>query len=49
MPTLRLRKGDKIESHPLKILRRIMNETDNVGGYMCPIDPMDAMQCDSCQ
>jgi len=45
-----LRKGDKIEAHPLKILRRIMNEnTDVVGGYAVAIDPMDAMQCDSCQ
>jgi len=41
---------DTIRFHPLKILRRIMNEnTDNVGGYMVAIDPMDAMQCDSCQ
>lgn len=23
--------------------------TDSVGGYACPVDPMDALQCDSCQ
>jgi hypothetical protein len=27
-----------------------MNEDqDNVGGYACPIDPMEALQCESCQ
>ncbi|MBT5575913.1 MAG: ribonucleotide-diphosphate reductase subunit beta [Microbacteriaceae bacterium] len=25
-----------------------MNE-DNVGGYAVPVDPMDMLQCDSCQ
>ena len=25
-----------------------MNE-DNVGGYAVPVDPMDLLQCDSCQ
>lgn len=27
-----------------------MNENqDNVGGYAVPVDPMDTLQCESCQ
>lgn len=25
------------------------NDNDNVGGYAVPVDPMDLLQCDSCQ
>ncbi|MGL4339403.1 MAG: hypothetical protein ACRCSP_03130 [Rhodoglobus sp.] len=25
------------------------NDSDNVGGYSVPVDPMDLLQCDSCQ
>ncbi|MBW4041866.1 MAG: ribonucleotide-diphosphate reductase subunit beta [Acidobacteria bacterium] len=25
------------------------NETDQVDGYSVPMDPMDLLQCDSCQ
>ena len=25
------------------------NDTDIVGGYSVPVDPMDFLQCDSCQ
>jgi len=25
------------------------NTEDNVGGYGVPVDPMDLLQCDSCQ
>jgi len=25
------------------------NQTDNAGGYAVPVDPMDLLQCDSCQ
>lgn len=25
------------------------NENDTVGGYAIPLDPMDMLQCDSCQ
>ncbi len=25
------------------------NDTDSVGGYAVPVDPMDLLQCDSCQ
>ena len=25
------------------------NFTDFVGEYACPVDPMEALQCDSCQ
>jgi hypothetical protein len=25
------------------------NENDTVGGYAVPVDPMDLLQCDSCQ
>lgn len=25
------------------------NDNETVGGYFCPTDPMDALQCDSCQ
>ncbi|GAB3615415.1 hypothetical protein [Humibacter ginsengisoli] len=24
-------------------------ETDDLGGYLVPVDPMDALGCDSCQ
>ncbi|KRC51998.1 ribonucleotide-diphosphate reductase subunit beta [Leifsonia sp. Root227] len=24
-------------------------ESDSVGGYSVPVDPMDLLQCDSCQ
>lgn len=26
-----------------------MNDNDTVDGYACPRDPMDLLQCDSCQ
>jgi len=26
-----------------------MNELDTVGGYSVPVDPMDDLQCESCQ
>jgi len=26
-----------------------MNEVDTVGGYSVPVDPMDDLQCESCQ
>ena len=30
--------------------RRIeMDNDNNVGGYAVPVDPMDLLQCDSCQ
>ena len=25
------------------------NDNDTVGGYAVPVDPMDLLQCDSCQ
>jgi len=25
------------------------NDNDTVGGYDVPVDPMDMLQCDSCQ
>jgi hypothetical protein len=25
------------------------NDSDTVGGYSVPVDPMDMLQCDSCQ
>jgi hypothetical protein len=25
------------------------NESDTVGGYAVPVDPMDLLQCESCQ
>lgn len=25
------------------------DSNDNVGGYAVPVDPMDLLQCDSCQ
>jgi hypothetical protein len=25
------------------------NESESVGGYAVPVDPMDMLQCDSCQ
>jgi hypothetical protein len=29
---------------------RLMDEeNDNIGGYAIPVDPMDLLQCDSCQ
>jgi hypothetical protein len=44
-----------VEPHPetagLRIVgRSIMdNDNDTVGGYAVPVDPMDLLQCDSCQ
>jgi hypothetical protein len=26
-----------------------MNDVDTVGGYSVPVDPMDDLQCESCQ
>jgi len=26
-----------------------ISNTENVGGYEVPMDPMDLLQCDSCQ
>lgn len=26
-----------------------MNDIDTVGGYAVPVDPMDDLQCESCQ
>ncbi|MBW4031601.1 MAG: ribonucleotide-diphosphate reductase subunit beta [Acidobacteria bacterium] len=26
-----------------------MNDIDSVGGYAVPVDPMDDLQCESCQ
>jgi hypothetical protein len=26
-----------------------LNEEDQVDGYFVPVDPMDLLQCDSCQ
>jgi len=26
-----------------------MNDVDSVGGYAVPVDPMDDLQCESCQ
>jgi hypothetical protein len=28
---------------------QIMNDVDSVGGYSVPVDPMDDLQCESCQ
>ena len=25
------------------------NESETIGGYAVPVDPMDLLQCDSCQ
>ncbi|TXN32527.1 ribonucleotide-diphosphate reductase subunit beta [Lacisediminihabitans profunda] len=25
------------------------NDNDSIGGYAVPVDPMDDLQCDSCQ
>jgi hypothetical protein len=40
--------------HRLKVLvadlkEQIMNDVDSVGGYSVPVDPMDDLQCESCQ
>jgi hypothetical protein len=34
-----------------KALKEVTMENDNdtVGGYAVPVDPMDLLQCDSCQ
>ena len=33
----------------LDLGRSDMDNEDNVGGYAVPVDPMDLLQCDSCQ
>jgi len=34
--------GNRLEEDP-------MNDVDTVGGYSVPVDPMDDLQCESCQ
>jgi len=36
-------------SEPTYRRRIVMENEDNVGGYAVPVDPMDLLQCDSCQ
>ena len=37
----------KVSVQTLK--EQIMNDVDSVGGYSVPVDPMDDLQCESCQ
>ena len=37
----------KVSDQVLK--EQIMNDVDSVGGYSVPVDPMDDLQCESCQ
>jgi len=34
---------------PINTERIAMNDVDSVGGYAVPVDPMDDLQCESCQ
>ena len=34
---------------PIKGLKEVHMDNDNVSGYDVPVDPMDLLQCDSCQ
>ena len=39
-----------VEGSLCKTLKeQIMNDVDSVGGYSVPVDPMDDLQCESCQ
>ena len=40
----RTRKGPGVQT-----LEVTMNDVDSVGGYSVPVDPMDDLQCESCQ
>jgi hypothetical protein len=41
-------RGDRSETKDLQKEDRMEND-DTVGGYAVPVDPMDLLQCDSCQ
>ncbi|MCW4386007.1 ribonucleotide-diphosphate reductase subunit beta [Salinibacterium sp. SYSU T00001] len=30
-------------------MKEVLMDNDNVSGYDVPVDPMDLLQCDSCQ
>ena len=38
-----------VEAHKIWGGSHMDNDSDNVGGYAVPVDPMDLLQCDSCQ
>lgn len=38
-------RGDRYEN----LMEANMDNDNNVGGYEIPVDPMDLLQCDSCQ
>jgi len=41
--------ADRLEQHKDLGGSNMDNDSDNVGGYAVPVDPMDLLQCDSCQ
>lgn len=42
-------KNDDLETPVSGKENMLDNENDSVGGYSVPQDPMDLLQCDSCQ
>jgi hypothetical protein len=38
-----------VEGSGIVLKEQIMNDVDSVGGYSVPVDPMDDLQCESCQ
>jgi len=45
------RGANRADSVPVEDLGEVIMdyENDTVGGYAVPVDPMDLLQCDSCQ
>jgi hypothetical protein len=45
--------GGNVSHTRIKYLRQEakmdFDNSDNIGGYAVPVDPMDLLQCDSCQ
>jgi len=42
-------RGLRLFAVPINTERIAMNDVDSVGGYAVPVDPMDDLQCESCQ
>lgn len=37
------------ETRTNRLFEEVLMDNDTVGGYDIPVDPMDLLQCDSCQ
>jgi len=39
----------KVSTLYSQTFKEVLMDNDNVSGYDVPVDPMDLLQCDSCQ